>query len=268
MSSPPADVLDALAAEQDELSTLLAGLSDADWARPSRCVGWTAADVVLHLAQTNEMAIGSARGVLADVLARLVGGAGPAASVDEGAELMVARERGQPVALLYERWRSGVDELRAALGACDPHQRVTWVAGELSVTTLATTRLAETWIHAGDVAAAVGVVTAPTDRLWHIARLAWRTLPYAFARAGRSLAGPVAFELRAPNGGEWVFAPDSAADPARVAPDTDDEPATVVRGPAEELCLVAARRLAPADTTLTGTGPDAEAVLALVRTYA
>ena len=76
----------------------------------------------------------------------------------------------------------------------DPHARVTWVAGELSARTLATTRLAETWIHTGDVAPAFGS-SSPTVRLWHIARLAWRTLPYAFARPGAT--GPVAFELRA-----------------------------------------------------------------------
>jgi hypothetical protein len=46
------------------------------------------------------------------------------------------------------------------------------VPGELSARTLATTRLAETWIHAGDVAGALGVTLPPTDRLRPIARLA------------------------------------------------------------------------------------------------
>jgi hypothetical protein len=35
-----------------------------------------------------------------------------------------------------------------------------------------------------------------------------------------------------------------------------------------ELCLVAARRVDPADTALEAEGPDARAVLELVRTYA
>ena len=85
--------------------------------------------------------------------------------------------------------------------------------------------------------------------------LAWRTLPYAFARAGRELSGPVAFELAAPSGERWEFTPDTA-------------PATVIRGDGVELCLVAARRLDPAATALRGEGPDAAAVLELVRTYA
>ncbi len=43
---------------------------------------------------------------------------------------------------------------------------------------------------------------------------------------------------------------------------------TTVRGEGAELCLVAARRLTPAETSLRAEGPDADAVLELVRTYA
>ena len=155
-------------------------------------------------------------------------------------------------------WRDGgpaAAALREALAAADPHQRVDWVAGRLSVRTLATTRLAECWIHTGDVAAAVGATEEPSDRLEHIARLAWRTLPYAFARDGRELSGPVAFDLLAPSGARWHLVP-------------DEEPVTVIEGSGHELCLVAARRRAPDETSLHGTGPDVDSVLELVRTYA
>jgi len=65
----------------------------------------------------------------------------------------------------------------------------------------------------------------------------------------------VAFLLVSPDGDPWDFVP--------------DEPAvTTISGPAAELCAVAARRVEPSATTLRGVGPDAEGVLALVRTYA
>ncbi|MGH9111758.1 MAG: maleylpyruvate isomerase family mycothiol-dependent enzyme [Acidimicrobiales bacterium] len=249
------EVVTALAEQQAELSALLAPISDSDWQRPSRCEGWTVADVVLHLAQSDEMAIASANGRFGDAVERLAGSLGPGRDVDDGAALAVASERGQPGSAVRQRWQSGADELRRALSAGDPHRRVTWVAGELSVRTLATTRLAETWIHTGDVADGLGAVTGPADRLRHIARLAWRTLPYAFARAGRELSGPVAFGLRGPSGDRWDFTPEG-------------EPVTTIRGDALELCLVAARRVEPGDTRLRGEGLDAEMVLELVRTYA
>ena len=96
---------------------------------------------------------------------------------------------------------------------------------------------------------------APDGRLRPIARLAWRTLPYAFSRAGRTLAGPVALALTAPDGTIWEFRPDGPA-------------ATTVTGPALDFCLVAARRIPPSATALEARGPDGDAVLELVRTFA
>ncbi|MEA2618042.1 MAG: hypothetical protein QOE72_3825 [Chloroflexota bacterium] len=248
-------VVAALATQQNELSSLLDGLSDSGWHAPTRCVGWDVADVVLHLAQTDEMAIGSAAGRVAAVVAQLTEGVWPAASVDDAAALMVERERGLSTAELLVRWSSGAARLLDVLDGMDLSTRVPWVAGELSARTLATTRLAETWIHTGDVAGAVGVTLPPTDRLRPIARLAWRTLPYAFASAGRTLTGPVAFRLVSPGGETWDFLP--------------EEPAvTTVRGPAADLCAVAARRVDASATSLRGEGPDYEDVVSLVRTYA
>src|SRR5258707_768114 len=59
-TQPMDDILTALAEQDDELDGLLAGLDEAGWARPSRCEGWTVPDVVLHLAQTDEMTVASA----------------------------------------------------------------------------------------------------------------------------------------------------------------------------------------------------------------
>jgi uncharacterized protein (TIGR03084 family) len=254
------DVNEALAAELSELAGFLTSLTDTDWARPSPCEGWSVADVVLHLAQTNEMAIASTQGRFEEVVAAAMAAGGTPKDVDEGAAIAVERERGQPNEAVLARWQASADTLRDLLAAADPHARVTWVTGQLSIRTLTTTRLAETWIHAGDVRSSLDLAPVATDRLWHIARLAWRTLPYAFARAGRELAGPVALELTAPGGEDvWRFVPDAQA---------DADAMTRVSGRAVDLCLVAARRVQPADTELEATGPHAAAVLDLVRTYA
>ncbi|MBV9410047.1 MAG: hypothetical protein JO148_00510 [Acidimicrobiia bacterium] len=65
----------------------------------------------------------------------------------------------------------------------------------------------------------------------------------------------MAFQLTGPTGTPWDLIP-------------DETPLTTIRGAGVDLCLVAARRLDPATTSLTGEGPDADAVLKLVRTYA
>ena len=149
------DIVTALADQQAQLSSILVGLDDGDWSRASRCEGWTVADVVLHVAQTNELAIASLQQRFAAVADELAGGLGstatPTATVDDGAALMVARERGAGGAAIEQRWGDRAGLLVQLLSDCDLHERVSWVAGELSARTLATTRLSETWIHTDDV---------------------------------------------------------------------------------------------------------------------
>jgi uncharacterized protein (TIGR03084 family) len=247
-------IVAALAAQQDELDGILRGASDADWDAPTRCPGWAVSDVVLHLAQTDELALASVEDRIAEAGAAWTGASG-GGTVDDLAGAFVAQQRGAPPQQVLQRWRAAALAVRHAFDTVDPSARLTWVAGQLSARTLATTRLSETWIHTGDVAEALGVARAPGPQLEQIVRLAWRTLPYAFARDGKELAGQVAVELTAPDGGTWAFGDPGAA-------------TTVVRGPAMDFCEVAARRLDPADSGLTATGPDARDVLALVRTYA
>jgi uncharacterized protein (TIGR03084 family) len=251
-------ILTALAEQVDELDGLVRGLDETGWALPSRCPGWSISDVLLHVAQTNEMATASAERRFTEEAAAFgnrVGTVPPGANVDDLAGLAVAAERGPSGKEIYDRWRASSAAQAAALGRCEAGTRLPWVAGDLAAITLATTRLSEMWIHTGDVAAGLGRELTPSARLRPIARLAWRTLPYAFARAGKTMSGPVALRLTAPDGTTWEFEP--------------DEPAvTTVSGPALDFCLVAARRVGPSETALTATGPDAAAVLDLVRTFA
>jgi len=248
------EIVAALAAQDDELAGLLTGRDADAWRLPTPCVGWTVADVVLHVAQTNELAIACVDGTVTEP-SGLSGGEGPAGTVDDAAALMVEQERGASGPEVLERWRRAAEGFLGLFDGADLHRRVPWVTGHLSLHTLVATRLSETWIHTTDVADAFGVSLEPTERLRHVARLAWRTLPYAFSRSGKQLSGPVELDLRGPDGDAWELVP--------------DEPAvTTVRGEGAELCLVAARRLTPAETSLRAEGPDADAVLELVRTYA
>jgi uncharacterized protein (TIGR03084 family) len=248
------DVVAALAAQQDELVGFVEGLDDATLTRPSRCDGWSVADVLLHLAQTNEMAVASVEGRVAEWMDGVAKDMEPVGNVDDWAGALVAAERGEPSASLDRFLRSAPAQL-AAFEACDPKARLTWVMGDLAARSLATTRLSETWIHTVDAVVGFAPEPPPTDRLWHIARLAWRTLPYAFQRAGAAAPGPVGFDLTAPDGSTWTFGMDEA-------------PATVLTGTAHELCTVAAQRADAAATGLRATGPDAEDALRLVRTFA
>jgi uncharacterized protein (TIGR03084 family) len=249
------DILNALAAQHAELAQIVDACSGDDWERPTRCEGWDVGDVLVHLAQTDELASISARGELDSYVGGFLGASDRTVSVDEAAAAQVDIDRAAGGIAIRRRWHDASEEMQTEFRAGDPHRRVTWVSGLLSLQTLATTRLSECWIHTDDIASALGIRIEPSERLRHIARLAWRTLPYAFARADLEMSGPVALELIGPNGEEWRFDPDAP-------------PLTTIRGSAFDFCEVAARRLAPEATGLTGDGPDVEPVLRLVRTYA
>jgi uncharacterized protein (TIGR03084 family) len=246
-------VIDDLAAEQDSLESVLSGLTKEQWSAPSAAAGWSVADVVLHLAQTEEAVVAAVGAETA------VAGAGtPAmwrregASVDDAAEAAVQAERASG-ASVFARWqaarRSSVEALRAA----DPHERVPWVASTLTPPALATTRLAEHWAHSLDITDALQLSHPDTDRIRHIAWLGHRTLPYSFQVAGQE-PHEIYCELTGPSGATWAYGPDSAE--------------STIRGSAAEFCRVGAQRLSPEQTSLRCEGPYAAAALRVLRNYA
>jgi len=240
-------VFDDLAAEQDRLDAILGGLEEADWAVPSAAAGWTVADVLLHLAQTEEAVTASAAG--ADLFVRSPDGA----TVDEVMDRLVRAERPAPAAVL-QRWRTARLAAVAALRAADPDHLLAWAAAPLKPATLATTRLAEHWAHGLDITGPLGITFPDTARLRHIAWLAYRTLPYAFALAGEQPPN-VLCALTAPDGtATWRYGP----------PDAD----STITGPAGAFCRVAAQRLTPGQSGLLTTGPHGATALGLLRTYA
>jgi uncharacterized protein (TIGR03084 family) len=246
-------IFDDLAAEQDRLEKILTGLDEAQWASASAAEGWTIADVVLHLAQTEEASAATVtHGIPRDDQGALAWDAG-GGTTDERADYAVRMERA-PAAEVFARWQRARLASVAALRTAEPDRPVQWVTGVLKPATLATTRLAEHWAHGLDIAEPLGIDLPDTGRLRNIAWLAHRTLPYALSVAGEPVVA-VRCELTAPDGAEvWRFGPEDAE--------------SVITGAGGEFCRVAARRLDPAQTGLKASGPAGATVLRLVRTYA
>jgi uncharacterized protein (TIGR03084 family) len=245
-------VFDDLAAEQERLESILIGLDEVQWASASGAEGWTVADVVLHLAQAEEM-------VGASIERRELGaapGAEAGNTVEERAAGMVRAQRQEDASarVVFERWRQARLAALAALRGADQDKPVAWVAGPVKPATLATTRLTEHWAHGLDITGPVGIDFPDTGRLRHVAWLAHRTLPYALSLGGEPPV-TVRFELTAPDGSEiWRLGPGDAG--------------SAISGPAGELCRVAVRRLDPASSALQADGPDGPTALQWLRTYA
>ena len=241
-------IIDDLEAEQDRLEALLAALTVEQWATPSAAPGWSIADVVLHLAQTEE-------GV-----AYTLSSAGRPDAFDRGDRALddavddAVRAQRAPADEIFQRWRAARRAAVEALRSADPDKRVPWAATPLRPQVLATTRLAEHWAHGLDITTPLDLPFPDTDRLRHIAWLGHRTLPYAFGVEGLE-PHDVFCELTAPDGTTtWRYGPEDAD--------------STITGPAGDFCRIGARRLKPEESRLMAEGRHAADALRVLRNYA
>ncbi len=224
-----------LAAEGAALDEVVAGLAAADWALPTPAAGWSIAHQVAHLAWTDEVALLS----VTDPAGFAARAADP--DPDRGA----ADRPGEPPAALLARWRAGRARLAEALAAVPDGTRLTWFGPPMSVASMATARLMETWAHGVDVGDALGRPPTSSARLDHVAHLGVRTRGFAFAAHGRTPPDVgIRVELTRPDGSTWTDGP------------VDAEQS--VRGPLLDFCLRMVQRRPRAALALVAVGPQAD----------
>lgn len=257
MSDAPitaASVRQDLLAEQDDLDTIVAPMAPDRWELITPSPGWTIGDQIGHLAYFDRAAAAAIvdlerfrtmRAELADHLAD------PAAA-DE-ATLSAARAM-SPAALL-EYWRVGRGELADAASTLADDTRIEWYGPSMGSKSFLTARLMEAWAHGQDIADALGVERAPTDRLRHIAQLGYITRGWTYANRGLAMPdGDVRVELTAPSGATWTWGPDDAT--------------STVTGSALDFCLVTSQRRNVVDTGLIVAGHAARDWLAKAQLFA
>ena len=130
--------MDDLELAQSAVTTLLADLSEADWARASPCEEWDVAGVVGHLV-VGERAFATSLGGTAYDLPALV------AEVDALAD-----------AELPEAYAAGAARLREALAAADPSGSYPTGLGPLTIPAVRQLRTVEALVHGWDVATGAG----------------------------------------------------------------------------------------------------------------
>ncbi|MEU1471520.1 TIGR03084 family metal-binding protein [Streptomyces sp. NPDC005761] len=250
--SDAAAVLDDLGGESAELDLLVAGLTASQWAGETPAEGWTVAHQVAHLSWTDEVALIAVTEPeqFDDEVARAM--KDPEGFVDRAADEVVAAYA--PDALLV-RWRTGRQRLQEALRAAPPGTRFPWYGPPMSVASMATGRLMETWAHGQDIADAVGVTRTPTARLRHVARIGVRARDYAFLVRGLQAPGEeFRVELDGPGGELITYGPEGGAQR--------------VTGPLYDFCLLVTQRAHRDDLAVRAEGADADAWLDIAQAFA
>jgi uncharacterized protein (TIGR03083 family) len=98
------DPYDLMQAEGERLDRFFTGLDDAEFARPSRCAGWSVRDVLAHLLSSEQYNIASLDGTVADFLASL--GAKGATDLTSANELGIRELDDRSTADVLAEWRT------------------------------------------------------------------------------------------------------------------------------------------------------------------
>ncbi len=249
----------------------LAELDSPARAAPSPVRGWTIGDLVTHVAATDGL-LAAAIGIPADPPVD------PRQDVVAHSEALIAHARTRPAEAEYARalWRDGVDAIAARLRA-EPNLagRSIQVGGiGMSVADQLTVRAFETWIHARDIAHAVGLrLPDPLAHDLHVmsdlaARLLDELSTLDIPGVSEPPAGTVELTLTGPGGGSWlvrVGAVGGAAHAGGAEGAARTPPAAEITLGTVEFCLLVGdrRRLDDLDVVITGDDPLGRRLLAL-----
>ncbi|MGI8662976.1 MAG: TIGR03084 family metal-binding protein [Acidimicrobiales bacterium] len=249
-------LLEELEAEHKALDAVVEPLDDAAWDVLTPASPWLVRDQIGHLAFFDDRG----RLAAADPAAFTVERDAALADFPAFEELAGRLARDSTGVALLVAWRTARASCLDALHALDEGVRLPWYGPPMSVRSFATARLMETWAHGQDVVdglASAGhrVDRSPTDRLRHICHLGFSTRGWSYTVRGREVpASPVRVELLLPTGARWMAGDAAAVD--------------VVRGSAQDFCLVVTQRRGVAETALELEGDAAAEWLSIAQCFA
>lgn len=238
------------------LATLLAPLTDPDFARATAFKGWTINDIMSHL----YMGDTSARQTLEEPSVYAAARATRRKAQDSGMSLLEYQRNwvdGLHGAALAVAWQESSSRTAAAYAKADPKLRVKWVGPDMSARSSITARLMETWSHSQAIYDLLGQERQDHDGIRAIAHLGAITYGWTFQNRDESPPGPPPhIRLTAPSGSIWEWNADTAA------------PGELVTGPATDFCQVVTQTRNLADVGLTVTGPSATAWMTKAQCFA
>lgn len=154
LDGDPAAVAEPAIRQRRRFLTMIEQLTDDEWLHPSRCDGWSARDVAVHLASTNafwELSIRSGiNGVPTEMLAAFDPVATPAGMVE--ASTLTTDE----IVESFSASSKSLADLLLELDAADWTAQAEAPPGHVSVSAVVHHALWDSWIHERDIALPLG----------------------------------------------------------------------------------------------------------------
>ena len=239
--------------ESVALATILAPLSDADFDLPTLFKGWTINAIIRHLHVWNiaaDLSL-SDEGAFAAFMGTMAAGVRGGRLPDFEAAYL----DGLKSQKLCAAWLQQFEAMTPRFANADPKLRVKWVGPDMSVISLITARLMETWAHAQAIYDVLGVQRTDTDRIGNIVRLGVNTWGWTWKNRRMEPPGPMPqLRLNAPSGAIWDYGELSDSG--------------LITGSATEFCQVVTQCRNIADTSLSVTGDVADQWMAVAQCFA
>jgi uncharacterized protein (TIGR03083 family) len=186
----PHDQFAPLARQRRRMQTMLAALTDDEWASASRCAEWTVRDVIAHLVGVNSFWHGSIVAGLAGAPTRILGGGFDPATTPP---LLVNQMSSLTLGEMLQQF---VSTNEAVIGALEGLSDDGWStmaespAGHVPIRLLAQHALWDCWVHERDIAIPLGVPTTDEpDELRSCLQYAAAVSPALGLGLGRACAG-------------------------------------------------------------------------------
>jgi uncharacterized protein (TIGR03083 family) len=180
------------------LAAMLAGLTDEQWGQPSRCEGWTARDVVAHLASVNAFWHASVVAGLEGAPTHMLATFDPAATPPQLVDSMKALSPSE----VLDQFASTNDAFLDTLAALTADQWSTVAEappGHVPIRLLAQHALWDGWVHERDIAIPVGITpSVEPDEVTSCLQYAAAISPVFGIGFGRSSIGGLAVEATDP----------------------------------------------------------------------
>jgi uncharacterized protein (TIGR03083 family) len=196
----------------DELMSLLHGLREADWSRPTACALWSVKDIVAHLLDSGLRRLSSGRdGFMPAPERGILGYTDLVAHLNRlNAEWVGAARRLSPQVLL-ELMDVMAPKVHTFFGSLDPHAPavfgVAWAGEESSPVWFDIGReYTERWLHQQQIREAVGAPGLVGREWLHPALdIFMRALPHTYRAVPAAPGRSIHFSIRGEAGGDWTL---------------------------------------------------------------
>jgi uncharacterized protein (TIGR03084 family) len=240
--------------EYEALDNVVSGLSESEWETVTPFDGWTIKDEISHIAYYDEAAKLSATSEelfnkhMEKMMEGFTSYDGLHAKVNAVGGSLSAQD-------LLSWWRSERNQMLEVYRSHGPKDRLPWYGPTMSAKSSATARVMETWAHGQDIFDALKIKRPGTDRLKHVAHIGVTTFGWTYMNRGIEVPPKkVKVELTSPSGEVWTW--------------NTEEPDDIIRGNAEDFCLVVTQRRNLSDTNIDVKGGIAGEWMKIAQAFA